>query len=304
MKLKAFLQLHSSVFLFGFTAILGDLIQLPTIPLVWWRVFLTIFFLFILLRPFSLLKSNQRKFTLRHIFVGVLVAIHWIAFYGSIKVANASIALIAMSTTSLVTALVEPIMIKTYKWNRFDLIMSILVIPAMVLIYYNADEVQQLGLWIGLFAATVGAIFSVFNKMWLEDKKEYEIIFIQQGTVWLFLSLVGLVLMFFGLEQFATPKGIDWLYMILFAVVCTIIPYFLYLRSMKWLSAFDVSFAFNMEPVYGLIMAAMILKDHQELSVKIYIGMLIILAMVLLQTLIKGGKLKKWLRLLGHVEKH
>lgn len=296
MKFRAFLQLHASVFLFGFTAILGDMIQMSTLPLVWWRVFLTIFFLVFILKPFSILKNIKRKFAIRHIIVGILVAVHWLAFYGSIKVANASIALIAMSTTSFVTAIVEPLMIGTYKWKRLDLIISLLVIPAMVLIYYNADEVQQLGLWIGLFAATVGAIFSVFNKMWLEDKKEYEIIFIQQGTVWIFLSVLGVFFLFFGVDQFAMPKGIDWLYLIVFAIACTIIPYFLYLRSMKWLSAFDVSFAFNMEPVYGLLMAAMILKDHQELSFKIYVGMLLIFAMVFVQTLMKGGKLKRILK--------
>jgi len=232
----------------------------------------------------------DRRFFWRHVFVGILVSIHWLAFYGSIKVSNASIVLIAMSTTSFATALVEPLMIKSSKWKSFDLVISILVIPAMILIYYNANEVQQLGLWIGLFASFVGAVFSILNKMWLIDGKEKEIIFVQQGTVWLSLSLLIGVLALAGSNHFEIPDGIDWFYLLVFAVVCTIVPYFLYLLSMKFLSAFDVSFAFNMEPVYGLVMAAFILNDYQELSIKIYLGMAFILGMVILHTFLKSKR--------------
>jgi drug/metabolite transporter (DMT)-like permease len=290
MKLKSFLQLHLSVFLFGFTAILGDLIQLPTVSLVWWRVLLTAFFLLFLINPFKIYKTISRSLLIRHVLIGVLVAIHWIAFYGSIKVANASIVLIAVSTTSFITALVEPLMIKGKKWRAFDLVISILIIPAMLMIYYNASEVQQQGLWIGLIAAFVGAVFSVMNKMWLVDGKENEIVFIQQTTVWVILSLVLVAFIVAGSKGLEIPVGIDWFYLFVFAVGCTIIPYFLYLRSMKFLSAFDVSFAFNMEPVYGLIMAAWLLSDHQELSGKIYVGILFILIMVGMHTVLKSRK--------------
>lgn len=288
MKLPSFIQLHISVFLFGFTAILGDLIQLPLVSLIWWRVFLSIIATLFLIKPLSLIRNISALFFWRHVFIGALVSIHWLAFYGSIKISNASIVLIAMSTTSFATALLEPLIIRKSKWRSFDLIISILVIPPMVLIYYNANSVQQLGLWVGLFASVVGALFSILNKLWINEGEELKIVFIQQGSVWFFLSIPLIIATLIGKDIFVVPQGIDWFYMLIFALVCTVFAYYLYLKSMHKLSAFDVSFAFNMEPVYGIIMAAAILFDHKELSPRIYLGMGLILMLVVAHTFLKS----------------
>lgn len=293
MKLRAFLQLHLAVFLFGFTAILGDIIQLPVVSLVWWRVLLTVGILFLLIGPYRLSKTLNRKFLVRHVFIGALIAIHWLAFYGSIKISNASIVLIAMSTQSFFTALIEPLIIRGSKWRAFDLVISILVVPAMIMIFYNANQAQQLGLWIGLIASAMGAIFSIFNKIWIIDGKELEITFVQQGTVTLGLALLMLIPGIGTSAAFRFPVGIDWLYMIVFAGICTVLAYYLYLRAMHWLSAFDVNFAFNMEPVYGLLMAALILHDYQEISPKLYLGMGFVILMVLVHTLLKSKMKQK-----------
>jgi len=293
MKIRSFFQLHLSVFLFGFTAILGDLIQLETVPLVWWRVSLTVLFLLFLVNPVKSFQGLGKKAVKRHILIGFLVSVHWLAFYGSIKISNASIVLIAMSTTSLFTALAEPLIIRTAKYRTFDLVLSILVIPAMVLIYYNATEVQQEGLWLGLFASLVGAIFSIFNKIWLIDGKEMEVVFVQQSTVLLVLLILFLFPFTTRESGIGMPGTTDWIYLVIFAAVCTIWPYILYLKAMKWLSAFDVSFAFNMEPVYGLILAAIILADHKEINFKIYLGMLFIIALVLVHTFMKAELRKR-----------
>jgi drug/metabolite transporter (DMT)-like permease len=295
MKMRAFLQLHIAVFLFGFTAILGDVIRLPVVSLVWWRVLLSIILLLVLIGPTRIYRTMNRQFLMRHVFVGLLIAIHWLAFYGSIKVANASIALVAMSTQSFFTALIEPLIIRRLKWKSFDLVVSVLVIPAMMLIFYSADQVQQEGLWLGLIAAVLGAVFSIFNKLWIVDGKELEITFVQQGTVTLGLGVLMLFSWLYVGQSFEFPVGIDWLYMFVFAALCTVLAYYLYLRAMHWLSAFDVNFAFNMEPVYGLIMAAILLRDYQEISTRIYLGMFFILLMVFLHTAMKSRNRIKWL---------
>lgn len=290
MKPKAFAILHLSVFLFGFTAILGDLIHLNTLSIVWWRVFVTITIMSFLIRPWRILKENGLVFIKRHTFIGFLVALHWLAFYGSIKFSSASIALITMSTSAIITALLEPIILRRFKWKISDVIISLLVTPAMVLIYYNADQIQQTGLLIGLISAFIGAVFSILNKIWLVKSKELHTTFVQLGTVWL---TTGVILLLAGLirqPQFEWPIGIDWLYLLIFAIVCTIIAYYFYLMSMRWLSAFDVSFAFNMEPVYGLLMAAWILGDHKTLSPRVYLGMLIIFVLMLLHTFLRTRK--------------
>lgn len=296
MKPKAFAILHLSVFLFGFTAILGDLIRLNTLSIVWWRVFVTTLILAVMVSPWTILKNNGPVFVKRHAFIGFLVALHWMAFYGSIKLSSASIALITMSTSAIITALVEPIIIKTYKWKISDLIISLLVTPAMVLIYYNSDKIQQTGLFVGLISAFIGAVFSILNKMWLVKEKEFQTTFVQLGIVWVTIGLILLIAGLVGMPQFEIPAGIDWTYLMIFAVVCTVMAYYFYLKSMRWLSAFDVSFAFNMEPVYGLLMAAWILGDHKTISPRVYMGMLIIFVLMILHTLLRTGKIRIFTR--------
>jgi drug/metabolite transporter (DMT)-like permease len=293
MKLRSFFQLHISVFLFGFTAILGDIIRLPLLSLVWWRVAMTIAILFLIIGPLRLLRASNRMLWKRHGLIGLLIGVHWLAFYGSIKLSNASIVLIAVSTSSFITALIEPLIIRSSKWKAFDIIISVLVIPAMLLIYYNASEVQQTGLWVGLFASLVGAVFSILNKRWIVKDQELEITFIQQLTVTVSLTILMILLTFTSTQNiWQIPETTDWFYLFIFAAICTVLAYVLYLKAMNWLSAFDVSFAFNMEPVYGLVMAALILRDYQDLSIKIYLGMAFILLMVLIHTLLKSGKLR------------
>lgn len=223
-------------------------------------------------------------------FIGFLVALHWLAFYGSIKLSSASIALITMSTSAIITALLEPVILRSYRWKISDVIISLLVTPAMVLIYYNADQIQQIGLFVGLISAFIGAVFSILNKIWLVKSKELHTTFVQLGTVWI---TTGVILLAAGLirqPQFEWPAGIDWIYLLIFAIVCTILAYYFYLMSMRWLTAFDVSFAFNMEPVYGLLMAAWILGDHKTISPRVYLGMLIIFALMLMHTLLRTRK--------------
>jgi drug/metabolite transporter (DMT)-like permease len=235
------------------------------------------------------IKQLGKKTWKRHILIGLLIALHWLAFYGSIKLSNASIVLIAISTSSFITALIEPLIIRGSKWRSFDLIISLLVVPAMVLIFYSANKIQQTGLWLGLLASFIGAVFSILNKLWIIKDRELEITFIQQLTVTFSLTLLMIIMTFStSLQVWVLPEAIDWFYLFIFAAICTVLAYVLYLKAMNWLSAFDVSFAFNMEPVYGLIMAALILKDYQELSLKIYLGIGFILVMVFIHTLLKS----------------
>lgn len=290
MKPKAFAILHLSVFLFGFTAILGDLIRLNTLSIVWWRVFVTTILLALWIKPWKIVKNNGLQFVKRHVIIGILVSFHWFAFYGSIKLSSASIALITMSTSAIITALLEPVILRTYHWKLWDVIISIMVTPAMILIYYNADRLQQTGLFVGLISAFLGSFFSILNKLWLVKTQEMQTTFVQLGTVLLTSSLVLLLAGLINMPQFEIPGGIDWLYLLVFALVCTVIAYSLYLVSMRWLNAFDVSFAFNMEPVYGLIMAAWILNDHKTISPRVYLGMCIIFVLMILHTFLRARK--------------
>jgi len=287
---KAFLFLHLSVFLFGFTAILGDIIDLNFPSIVWWRSLLTSAILVFMVKISTFLKVLSPKIIIKNVFIGFILAIHWLFFYGAIKISNPTMALIALSSSSLITALLEPLMIRKAKFRLVDIVIGILIIPGFVLIFYNSDQLQQKGLWIGIGAAILGTTFSILNKKWLIAGKELKMTFIQLTSVVVTISLFFLFFSGIFNLRYQIPVGIDWFYMLIFALFCTVLAYYLYLKAFNHISAFDVSLAFNMEPIYGIIMAALLLKDYKEVSSMVYLGMIIIISLVFLDTYIKFKK--------------
>jgi len=292
-KKKAYLYLHIAVFLFGFTAILGDLIDVNFMSVVWWRSMLTAFFLAIIVNIKSFLKILSPQIILQQMLIGFFLAIHWLFFYGSIKVSNPTMALIALSSSSLMTAILEPMIIKGYSWKKVDIILGILIIPGFFLIFYNSDNLQQKGLWLGLIGTFLGVIFSILNKKWLIVGQEFKLTFIQMFTVFIVISILFGVFSGKPDFRFESIEGIDWFYMSVFVLLCTVLSYYLYLKSMKYINAFDVSVAFNMEPIYGIVMAALLLQDYKQISVLVYIGMIYITGLVFLDIYLKFKKVKK-----------
>jgi drug/metabolite transporter (DMT)-like permease len=286
-KSKSFLFLHISVFLFGFTAILGDIISVNFISIVWWRSFITVILFLFIIKLSDVFKVFSREKLFQHLFIGFLLGVHWLGFYGAIKVSNPTMALIALSSSSLITALVEPVLNRQVRWNKVDIVFGLLVIPGFILIFYNTNELQKTGLWIGLVAAFLGSVFSILNKKWLLPGHEMKMTFIQLFAVWALISV--LFLLFSDLLNIRNemPKGIDWFYFGIFTVVCTVISYYLYLKSMVYLNAFDISLAYNMEPIYGIILAALLLHDYKSISSIVYLGMLFITIIVSLDLFIK-----------------
>lgn len=292
---KAYLELHIAVFLFGFTAILGDLITLPALSLVWWRVLFTSFSLVFLIRVMRLFRKLPRAQILRFMGIGVLVALHWLAFYGAVKLANASIALVAMATTSFFTAFIEPlIMRRRVIW--YEIALGLLIIPGMVLVVNGMELSMLTGLGVGFLSAFLAALFATFNKKFIGDHNAMEVTFLELGSAWLFLSLVLPVYFLFAEEAIAIwPVGLDWLYLLVLSLLCTTLAYVLALRALRHLSAFASNLTINLEPVYGIVMAWIILKDHENLNQHFYWGVVIILLAVFSYPLLKKrvGKVEK-----------
>jgi len=287
LKKKAFLYLHISVFLFGFTAILGDIINVNYISIVWWRSIFTAFILVFIVKINTFKKVFSLNSLVKQVIIGIFLAIHWMFFYGSIKVSNPTMALIALSSSSLMTAILEPLIIKNAKWNNIDLLLGILIIPGFMLIFYNSNNLQQYGLWLGLIGTLLGTIFSILNKKWLIPSHELKLSFIQMATVFGIMSIFLFLFPNVLNEPFELIQGVDWFYMTIFVLLCTVLAYYLYLKSMNQISAFDVSIAFNMEPIYGILMAAIILQDYKNMSIMVYFGMLFITLVVFLDTYLK-----------------
>lgn len=279
----AYIQIHIAVILFGFTAILGDLIQLPAVVLVWWRVLITSVSLLFFIQFGKSLIQIPKKQIRTYIIIGILIGLHWICFYGAIKLSNASIALVCMSTTSLFTSIIEPIFFRT-KVNKLELILAASVIPGMLLIVNNINTTYINGVWAGLAAALLAAIFSSLNKVNIKGADPYSISFIELSSAWMMISLLLGIMWIFGYQAdtFLPPNTSDWVYLIILALLCTTLAQVLTLKSLHQLSAFAVNLVINLEPVYGILMAIFILNDHKELSPLFYLGGGIILLSVML----------------------
>lgn len=279
---KAYLELHFSVFLYGFTGILGKLISLNELPLVWWRMFFTslsfIIFLPTIIRAVK--KINDWKF-IRHLaFIGILVGLHWVCFFGSIKYSNVSIALITFSTTTFFTAIFEPVLLKT-KFDKFEVGLGLLIIPGMYLIV-NAVKVEYLtGVFLGVLGAFLACVFSVLNKQVVHKMDSVSITAIELSSGWAFLCLVMPFYFYFTEGNAFMPSGIeDYGYLLILSLLCTTLAFLLSLRVMKFLSAFTVNLTISLEPIYSIILAIIIFNENKELSQNFYWGALIILLTV------------------------
>ncbi len=276
---RAYLELHLAVVLWGFTAILGDLIQLPALQLVWWRVLLTAISVLFFLRSGKIFLKMPRKMLLRFAFVGCLTGLHWLTFYGSIKLANASIALICMATCAYFTSMTEPFLLQQkFRWS--DVGIGFLIIPGMVLIAENIGEGMMLGFWVGLLSSFLAAVFSILNKKWVNEAEPMTITFIEMSAAWMLLSLVLPFYIWANPETAFWPSLTDWGLLLVLAVACTTFTWVLALRALKHLSAFASTLTVNMEPVYGIFLAVLILDDHRELDSGFYWGVLLIMVVV------------------------
>ncbi len=277
---RAYLELHVAVLLFGFTAILGDLIGLSALTLVWWRVALTTFSLLFIVRVRKLWASLPVRLWRNYAGIGVLVALHWLTFYGAIKLANASIALVCMATTSFFTALLEPAILRQ-RVKGFEIFLGLLIIPGMTLIVQHTDWDMQWGIVVGLCSAFLAALFSTLNKKLIVHASSLDITFIELGTSWVFLSLLLPTYVWLVPEAPFWPTLRDWVYLLVLSLLCTTLAYVLALRALNYLSAFAANLTVNLEPVYGIALAWLVLREYEELDSGFYWGVVIILLAVL-----------------------
>ncbi|MEM9930249.1 MAG: EamA family transporter [Bacteroidota bacterium] len=271
---RAYAELHLAVFLWGFTAILGDLITLSALTLVWWRVLLTSISLVVFVKAASLLREVGLRQVLIFAALGCIVSAHWVTFYGAIKLANASVGLICMATTSLFSSIVEP-WITGRKFLWYELLLGVFILPGIWLIVDGVDASMTQGILVGLFSALLVAIFTSFNKRYVHKADPLRITFIELSAGTLFLTPF---LPFLGGTFWPTP--LDWFYLVVLAVLCTTFTNFLFLRTLKKLSAFAANLTVNLEPIYGIALAYFLLNDAEELSPNFYWGTAVILVAV------------------------
>ena len=286
---KAYLQLHASVILWGFTAILGKVISVSALTLVWWRMLITsacLFSILLIMSKLTLLSTIYKRNVYKLIGIGCLVALHWLAFYAAIKLANASVAVVCIATMSLFTAILEPIIRKTdFQW--YELAIGIVIIPAMMLIVNNLEGSMALGVVVGLAAAMLSTTFSILNKIMLQHVEPLQMTFVEITSGALFLTFFMPFFIYQNPNSPLIPSNIDWFYLVLLSVFCTVIPYIMSLEALKKLNPFTVALSINLEPIYTLVLAWLLFHEDKELNGKFYLGVAIIIVSVFVHPLFK-----------------
>ncbi|OOG78559.1 DMT family transporter [Algoriphagus sp. A40] len=281
--IRDYLMLHFIVLIWGFTAILGLLISLPSLELVFYRTLIATVgvALVMVFRKKSMVVTFPEFLKIAG--VGVLISLHWIFFFWSARVSTASVCLAGMATTSLWTAFVDPIINRSkIKW--YEVALGLLVISGLLVIF-QFETGYWLGLTMALVSAFLGALFSVFNGRLTLRHTPYQITFYEMGSACLFALLFMPVYAEFLTDgqplQWAWI-GLDWLWFLVLGGICTVYAFSVSVELMKRLSVFTINLTVNLEPVYGIVLAVLIFGESEKMTPQFYLGTLIILISVLI----------------------
>lgn len=284
-KLKNQLHLHFIVFIWGFTAILGALISIDAMSLVWYRVLLAAITLFIYLKirkiPFHENLSDYLKLSIG----GILIALHWTTFFYAIKISNISTTLITLSSSAVFLVLLQPFFGKK-KFSFTELLLSIITIIGFVIIF-RSEKLYTTGIIFGLISAFLLAIFSMYNNKLIKKYKAGKIAFYELSAAFLFMSLVLYFVGGFNASYFELSRS-DWLYISILATLCTAYPFVVATDLLRKMGPFTIILTNNLEPVYGILLAVIIFGDKERMSLQFYIGALLIICSVLLNSVIKN----------------
>ncbi len=277
---KALLALHLTVFVWGFTGILGNEISLDAQELVWWRVFIAT----ITIGVYLFFKKIEWRLTPKeaamYAIVGLLTAAHWIFFFGSIKVSNVSTALAVISTTSFFVALTSPLIRKT-RFSKLELVLGGLVVLGLTIIFRFEPD-KQLGIVMSLTAALLAAIFSSTNSILVKTYHPVKMAFYE-----MFFAFLGMtVFLFLSGVHFSDVVAIDqrdFLLVLILGTVATGIAFIVSIDVMKVLTPFTVALAINLEPLYTILIALFLYGEKEYMSPQFYLGSGIILGTIFLE---------------------
>jgi drug/metabolite transporter (DMT)-like permease len=290
-NLKHYLHLHFLVFIAGFTAILGEAISLGSIALVWHRMLIAfvLTFLFLIFRKYDF-KINLRDF-FNFSLAGIIIALHWITFFEAIEQSNISITLAMFSTGAFFASLLEPIFFKR-KIKPVEIILGCVVICG-VFIILKANINSFVGVFLGIVSALLASLFSVFNGKLVQNNNPFLISFYE------FLSGVVFILLYLIFSDNVSDLTIsslfsyDYLYVFILGSICTAYAFIASIYILKFLSPYTLVLTYNLEPVYGILLAIFIVPDTEKMEFSFYIGTLIIISTIIINSILKIKNNKK-----------
>jgi len=281
---KHYLLLHTIVFIWGFSPVLGRFITADTWQLVWFRILIAVFvmglYLFFSKHDFTVSKKQLGKLTA----IGLIIMFHWLAFYGAIKVSNISVTMVAFSTGTLFSSIIEPLLFKRAV-RTYEVIIGLIIIAAITLIFSIETE-YWLGIVLGILAAFTSALFGVFNSIMARELRSGIISFYELSA-----ALIGLTVFviargdldqdFFNLDQNSLIG------LLLLSLVCTVFPFIASVNLSKYISPYTIVLTVNLETVYGIIWAIFFYRENREVKPTFYIGVLIILCAIFLNSYLR-----------------
>jgi drug/metabolite transporter (DMT)-like permease len=283
-----YLKLHFIVFLWGFSAILGKLVSIPTVEMVWYRSILAAIGMGVVIWFTKGTFKISRHDGMKLLGIGFIVSLHWMAFFGSARVSNVSVSLVGFATNSLWAALLEPWFNKT-RIKKYEVLLGMIVISGLYIIF-SFDFEYKLGLLLGIFAGFTSALFSVFNSKMVKRISARSITFYEMTGVFvgtgIFLSLYQYTLTS-DLSWPLLPGRMDFLYIAILAAVCSVYAYAVAVELMKRISVFMIQLTLNLEPVYGMMMAVVIFGQQEKMNLNFYMGTLVILGAVITYPFVK-----------------
>ena len=278
---KDYLSLHFLVFIWGFTAILGKLLSIPAVETVFFRTLLAfaglLIYMFLKKKKFDI----DKKGILEILMVGLSVSAHWILFFSAAKVSNVSIALAGMSTATLWTAILEPIMLKRAA-KKLDFLFGFIIIIGLYVIF-KFEFNHALGLSMAIVSAGLSAYFSIRNYKLVRRYSHISITMLEMLGACLFTALFFPIYKIYFAENNVLqllPTNLDWIWLIILSQICTVYAFTHSTEIMKRLEAFTVNLTINLEPIYGIILAYFIFGDSEKMSSGFYFGGIIILVAV------------------------
>ncbi|WP_100609858.1 DMT family transporter [Confluentibacter lentus] len=296
-RLKNYLHLHFLVFIAGFTAILGQLITINAVPLVWFRMSIASILIFIYIKVAKIHIKIPFKSVLKLSIAGIVIALHWITFFGAIDASNVSITLAVFSSGTFFASILEPIIHKR-RIIWYEIFFGIFVILGVFVI--TQSEIGYIkGIVLGILAAFFSSLFAVLNGSFLKQHTATVISFYEfiSGVVFItFFILIfegGFSLQFFNLS------GIDFWYLFILGSVCTAYAFIAAIYVMRHISPYTVVLTYNLEPIYGIIIAIILFPEKEKMSPNFYYGALIIIVTVLLNAVLKNMRRQKNKSLLG-----
>lgn len=286
----AYLKMHLAIFLWGFTGLLGQKIDLNEGMLVWYRMLLSslaILGIFFYRKSFPKISKKE---TLMIAAIGLLVMLHWVTFYGSIKASSISVAMICLSAIALFSSFLEPLINKA-PFDYMEILFSAIAVTGISAIY-KSDVTASTGIILGLISAFLSALFSTFNKRIATKYETLTISFIELSFGFGFLTLLLPVYFLFADNTKLIPDGSDLIYLIILSLFCTVLTWILSLQALRKVSAYTMALALNLEPVYGIILAILFADEGRLMNGGFMTGAVIILITVVLHTVYKARKNK------------